>query len=172
MKVRGKISNNSIKKALSHTFEEIEIPNIVISIEKCDYEKLRKSHDSIHELMYLAPFCVPSKVKVSWQSKSAFLTYHWDAFHSAHRSFIEALEGYYNVGYVLLRTTLELLIKGAFWECLAHKKFRDNANILCKPRKKKKTLVEWINDLIERESSVENDLEEISIDELKPLGGY
>jgi len=73
--------------------------------------------------MLLAPTCLPSTTEVRWLQKSAFLTYHREAFYQAHRSFLEALAGYYNAGYALLRNTQELMIKGAFWECLAHEDF-------------------------------------------------
>lgn len=75
----------------------------------------------------------------------------------AHRAFIEALAGYYNAGHILLRSTLELLLKGAFWECLAHKEFRENAEIL---NKEKRSLLDWFNDKIKPE--VEREFEEIS----------
>jgi len=121
-----------IKKAFNHILKGLEIPNIIISIRKSRFEKLQRAHDSIHEFMDLAPLCIPSKRKVSWQPKSAFLTYHWEAFHLAHRSFFEALCGYYTAGFILLRSTLELIIKGAFFECLAHRKFREKSKILDK----------------------------------------
>jgi len=154
------------KQAFYHMLKELEIPNIWISIETSEFENLKRAHDSIHELVFLAPLCIPHEQKVNWESKSAFLMFHWEAFHSAHRSFIETLSGYYNAGYVLLRTTLELLIKGAFWECLAHKDFRENAEIICKNAvgigKSKKTLIDWFGDVIKHNPTIEMELERTS----------
>lgn len=151
-------------KAISHTFEEVGFENMRISLEN-NFEELQKAHDSIHEFIYLAHFCVPSTGEASWQSKSAFLTYHWETFNSAHRSLLEALAGYYNPAYTLLRNTLELLVRGAFWESLAHKKFRDNAKIIgkLKDKKKRKSVKDWIEDIIKQEPSIEKDFEETSV---------
>lgn len=150
-----------LDKALSHIQEEIGLPNIRTSIQS-NYQMIQKAHDSIHEFMYLVSFCLPPEV--SWHSKSAFLTYHWEAFHQAHRSLLEALSGYYNAAYVLLRSTLELLLKGAFWECLAHKNFRDKATALDKDKGKgkRRSVKDWVEALIEQEPSVRKDLEETS----------
>jgi len=148
-------------RAISHLFTEIELPNMLTSL-RGDYETIERAHDSIHEFMYLIALCLPTKPGVSWHSKSAFLTCHWEAFHQAHRSFLEALSGYYNTAYVILRSTLELLLKGAFWECLAHECFREKATLLDKGKGKRRSVKDWINSLIELDPSLETDLEETS----------
>ena len=153
------MNKDMLSKALSHTLKEIEIPNIVTSIE-INFEEIRKVHDSIHEFMYLAPLCLPKNK--SWHEKSAFLTpYHYVTLDMAHRSLLEALAGYYNAADILLRSTLELLIRGAFWECLAHKEFREKLEKL-ETKKGKKTLKGWINDLIKQRPGIEDELEETS----------
>nr|MDO8097737.1 hypothetical protein [Candidatus Njordarchaeota archaeon] len=93
--------------------------------------------------------------------KSAFLTYQFQAFYQAHRSFLEVSSGYYNAGNILLWSVLESLIKGAFLECPAHKRFRDNARVLSKPNGKK-TILDWMRDLITINPSIETELEETS----------
>jgi len=109
------------RKVFSHTLAEIEIPNFAISIQKSDFEKLRKAHDSIHEFIYIAPHLVDFDEE--FRAKSAFLLYYYnEVFEQAHRSFLEALSGCYNAANTLLRSTLELLIKGAFWEYIAQNK--------------------------------------------------
>jgi len=75
---------------------------------------------------------------------------------------LEALSGYYNSAYVLLRSTLELLLRGAFWECLAHKESRERATILDKRKGRRRSLIDWIGSLIESKPSIEEDLEETS----------
>lgn len=155
------VDKSILNKALSHTRREIGFTNIRASL-KSNYEIIQKTHDSIHEFMYLVSLCTPGRPGVIWHSKSAFLTYQWEAFHQAHRSFLEALAGYYNAAHILLRSTLELLLKGAFWECLAHESFRDKTAILDKSKGKHKSVKDWIDALIEREPSVKKDLEETS----------
>lgn len=158
--------NERVKGAFYHTFKELEILNMLDSFKAGEFEEIRKAHDSIHEFILLAPFSLPRTQKVTWHQRSAFLTYQWEAFHSAHRAIMEALAGYYNAGYTLLRNTLELLIKGAFWECLAHKKFRAYTKALDKDKQKdrgrRKSIKEWVEDLIKEKPSIEKDLEEIS----------
>jgi len=164
------------KEAFNHTLKELEIPNLLDSIRESDPEKLIRAHDSIHEFIFLAPLSFPSNGNVSWHRKSAFLTYQFDVFYSAHRSLIEALAGYYNAGYTLLRSTLELILKGALWECLAHKKFRENAEVLSKMKRKvyekERSLIDWFDNLLRRYPEIENDFEEMSaavFDKVSPI---
>jgi len=97
-------------------------------------------------------------------------------FYQAHRSLLEALSGYYNAAYTLLRNTLELILKGAFWECMAHKKYRDRAEIIRETGTKignsKKTLIDWLSDIIRQKPSIEEELEKTSAgiyDKISPL---
>lgn len=160
------MAEDLLAKAFSHIFGEVGFTNMRISLEN-NFKEIQKAHDSIHEFIYLAPLCLPSTAKVSWCQKSAFLTYHFQAFDQAHRSFLEVLSGYYNTSYILLRSVLELLLKGAFWECLAHKKFRDCADVIKKKTSVKigysrKTILDWLNDVIIQKPSIKKELEEVS----------
>ena len=94
------------KEVFSHCLNELNIPNIAVSIQACDFEKIRKAHDSIHEFTLIPTGLINSNE--DFQAKSAFLIYHSEAFDQAHRSLLEALAGYYNAAYTLLRNTLEL----------------------------------------------------------------
>ena len=162
-------------KVVQHMMNEIQIPNILSSLQVVDYDLLQMTHDSIHEFIYIAPFCLPKSY--SWHSKSAFLTYHYVACDQAHRSFLEALAGYYNVANIILRSVLELVIKGAFWECLAHKKFRENAKVIEREARIRigefrGTILDWLNDIIQRKPEIEDELEKISagiFDKIAPL---
>ncbi len=154
-----------LSKVVQHIMNEIQVPNILSSLQVVDYDLLQKAHDSIHEFIYIAPFCLPQGC--SWHSKSAFLTYHYVACDQAHRSFLEALAGYYNVANIILRSVLELLINGAFWECLAHKKFRENAKIIEKEARvriggSKITILDWLNNIINLKPEIDYELEQIS----------
>jgi len=152
------------KEAFSHCLKELNIPNIAISLQRCDFEKIRKAHDSIHEFVLIPTGLITSNE--NFQAKSAFLIYHSEAFDQAHRSLLEALSGYYNAGYTLLRNTLELILKGAFWECMAHRKYRDRAEIIRKTGTKignsKKTLIDWLSDIIRQKPSIKEELEKTS----------
>ncbi len=162
------------RKAFSQCLEELGIPNIAISLQKCDFEKIRKAHNSVHELMIIPTHLIGSSE--DFQAKSAYLLYYNEAFDQAHRSLLEALSGYYNAAYTLLRNTLELILKGAFWECMAHKKYRGNAEVIRKERAKvenhKISLVDWLNELIKQKPSIVDELEKTSAgiyDKISPL---
>lgn len=104
---------------------------------------------------------LPSGREPAFEEKSAFLTYHWEAFHHTHRSLNEALCVYYNVAFVLLRVTFELLIKGAFWECISHKRFRDNSQVLDKEDAGKK-LKSWLEETFKQAPGMEAQVERVS----------
>jgi len=164
----------SLDSAVSHTLAEISLESIKKSLSMM-YRKAAKSHNAIHQFILVAPKLFPSpplpRKGKEWHKNSAFLTYHWEAFHSAHRSFHEAVLGGYNAAFILLRATLELLIRGAFFECLAHKKFRDTSKWLDKEFHAAK-LKRFIEDVIKLRPSIEQDLETISVaiyDKLEPV---
>jgi hypothetical protein len=152
-----------LESAYHHTINEFGLENVKPSF-RVQFEKLQRAHDAIHGFMLLAPLLVPSQAcdGVGWQKKSAFLVYHWEVFHLAHRSLGEALCAYYNAAFILLRATFELLLKGAFWECLSHREFRENSEVLDRDRKGKK-IKEWFNDIFEQAPDVENELEQVSV---------
>ena len=156
--------DGDFRGVFSHYLKELNIPNIAISLQRCDFEKMRKAHDSIHEFMLIPTGLINSNE--DFQAKSAFLIYHSEAFDQAHRSLLEALLGYYNAAYTLLRNALELILKGAFWECMAHKKYRDRAEIIKKTGTKignsKKTLIDRLSERIRQKPSIEEDLEKTS----------
>lgn len=54
------------------------------------------------------------------------------------------------------------MLKGAFWECLAHKKFRDNSGVLEKEDNSKKLKI-LLNDVIKDKPEIERQLEEMSV---------
>jgi hypothetical protein len=152
--------------------QEFGLENIKPSI-RIEYKNLQKAHDTIHEFMLLAPLMFTSKAtkEISWHRKSAFFVYHWEAFHHAHRSLIEALCAYYNIAFVLLRTTLEILIKGAFWECLSHKSFREESKLLDKDKYGRKYR-EWLEEIFKLAPDVQEEFETISVsifDKISPI---
>ncbi len=134
MEKDGLISDALISQAYSHLHEEIGLDNIKYSLE-IEFDGIQKAHDAIHEFMMIARLLFPDDDSISWHRKSAFLVYHWDAFSLAHRSLLEALCANYNAASILLRSTMELIIKGAFLECMSRKKFRDNSMALDKDKK-------------------------------------
>ena len=152
-----------IDRAIEHLNSELGLDNTRVSFE-FNFEKSRKVHDSMHEFISITPLIFPesaSKKDAFFHRKSAYLLYHWEIFDLAHRSFIEAHCGYYNAAFILLRSTLELIIRGAFFECLAHKEFRDKSNVMDKD-KRGANLKNFLRDQIKHSPKTENDLETIS----------
>ena len=131
---------SDVDKAFAHSVKELGLDTMKSSLGAF-YGDAVKSHDAIHDFILIAPSMYPrTTASSSWHRKSAFLTYHWDTFELAHSSYNEGILGNYSAAFILLRAALELLIRGAFFECLAHKEFRDQAAILEKEKRKPQTL--------------------------------
>ena len=140
---------------------------------RLEIQSLQRAHDLIHEFILLAALCFPrgGPRERSAQSKSAFLIAQWDVVEMAHRSLLEALCAYYNVAFLLLRSTLELLLKGAFWECLSHKVFRDRSTVLDNWASGRE-IKNWLQALFEKWPSIEEELERVSAsiyDKIEPV---
>jgi hypothetical protein len=97
---------------------------------KVDFQMAVSGDGIIHEFIFLAICFFPDSIKRSWHSRGVFLLYHQEAFHAFHRSFLEAFCASYQTSFTLLRSALEMVLKGAFYEGLTHKKFRENTNTL------------------------------------------
>ena len=82
-----------------------------------------------------------------------------------------AFRGHYNAGFILLRATLELILKGAFFECLAHRNYRNRAEVL-RNNDKGRRLLMFLDEVVRSNPSVEQELEELSagiFDKLAPV---
>jgi len=88
-------------------------------------------------------------------SISAFLIYHWDAGHAAGLSLGNAMSGQYNAGFTLLRSSLELILNGALFQCLAQGKFRDSPSPNLEPVDSLRMLTTHLSTVI-RESRIED----------------
>ena len=60
---------------------------------------------------------------------SAFILYHWDGTFTLRKSLINALCNFYNVSFVLLRCSLDMLLYGLFYQCLSQSRFRESKEI-------------------------------------------
>lgn len=149
-----------IESAYDYIAQELGFEKIRTSLG-AEFDLLVKAHDAIHEYILLASLFFPDgdTQKSDWDRKSAFLfVYHSEVFEQAHRSLIEALCAHYNAAFILLRATLELLLKGAFWECLSHKAFREDSHIL-DADKRGKNLKDRLRENLEQSSNLEEQLE-------------
>jgi hypothetical protein len=159
-----------LEKAFAHNLGEMGLHTLWESL-KADYESIRKGHDSIHEFILLAPLMFPREGGPSWHRHSAFLLYHWEIGDAAHRSLLEALCGYYNPGFTLLRTALELGLKGALYEGLAHCRLRSTSQVLEKDEAGR-NLKAFLEDLMPSQSPTSDELEETSAaiyDKIEPV---
>jgi hypothetical protein len=108
---------------------------------------------------------------------SAFGIYEIEAIHLVQRACMQALCWYYGIGTAMLRSALEALIRGAFWEGMAHKVLRDSAEIVRRApgvRLLGKTgrLDDWFTDIFAHAPQTEADLETVSagiFDRVSPL---
>jgi len=170
--MRGCEFEELVESAYRHTVRELGLENVKPSL-RLEFESLQTAHDAIHEFMLLASQLFPSKgnKEISWHRKSAFFTFHWEGFHHAHRSLIEALCAYYNVAFLLLRTTLEIVLKGAFWECMSHKEYQQDCQVLDSDGWGKR-IKERLNEIFKLSVEVKEDSGEISAsiyDKISPI---
>ncbi len=83
----------------------------------------------------------------AFKAMGALLMYHWDAGQMAGISLSNGLCGQYNAGFTLLRSYLELLLKGSYFQCLSQKEFREDRNKVLKP-------TDWVSILTSNMSSL------------------
>jgi len=109
---------------------------------------------------------------------SAFYIYHVEATFFSRRALREAVCSYYGVAGSLLRSGCEAIVRGAFWECLAHKSYRDRAEILAEPKRKRKiegtqrNVLDWLKERFQAVPELEAPLESWSggiFDMISPL---
>jgi hypothetical protein len=113
-----------------------------------------------------------------FQMHSAFYIYHTDATFFSLRALREAMCSYYGAARSLLRNACESILRGAFWECLAHRRYRDRADVLAEPKRKRKiegtrrNVLNWMNDVFQNAPHLEASLEKLSgeiFDRISPL---
>lgn len=137
--------------------EQIKIQNIKYSLFKMDSDKIINAYDSIHEFWTLWTYIIDSDEELL--SRMTFRLYHRESSHIILQSFILALSGHYNAASTLLRAVLELIIKGTFYDCLAHEKYRSKLDL--STRKGKYTIRKIIEDEI-KSNPKEGDIEDFS----------
>jgi len=108
----------------------------------------------------------------AFKAMSAFLMYHWDAGQMAGISLSNGLCGQYNAGFTLLRSYLELLLKGSYFQCLSQKEFREDPNIVLKSTDSVSILTTNMSSLISQEHVDDIDLEKDSMLVFEVLRGH
>jgi hypothetical protein len=156
------MSGKEIESAFQHILSESFLSNVSESLQ-LEYNRFQKAHDAIHVMMLLPALAIPKDVE--YFEKSAFLNYVWEAFHTAHRSCLNALTGHYNAAYSLLRNVYELIIRGSFLECFSDEKYWKNPGPLSKykkRRKPKRTIIDWISELASLSPSIVDEMRDTS----------
>jgi hypothetical protein len=99
----------------------------------------------------------------AFKSMSAFLMYHWDAGQMTGLSLSNALCGQYNAGFTLLRSYLELVLRGVFFQCLAQRKFRESPSRVLKPTEALSILTSNLSTVIRQKQIDDTDFEKNSM---------
>lgn len=140
-----------------------DVPNLEASAERVAVEAIEMAglvQSSFAEFNSLV-----SSSPQHFQRHSAFYIYHTDATFFSLRALREALCGYYGAAGSLLRNTCEAILRGAFWECLAHRRYRDRAGILGEPKRKRniegtrRNVLNWMSDVFQNAPHLEASLE-------------
>jgi hypothetical protein len=89
------------------------------------------------------------------KSINAFLLYHWDAGQVAGLSLGNGMSGQYIAGCTLLKSSLELILKGALSQCLSQREFRESPSPNLRPTDSLSMLASRLSGLI-REATAED----------------
>jgi len=100
-----------------------------------------------------------------------FLMYHWEAGDMARLSLVNALCAQYNVAFTILRSYLELLVRGLLFQCLAQEKLRETARQGLTTNKLS-LLLEHLSQLIKEQQIQSDELENNSIRIVDLLRGH
>lgn len=105
--------------------------------------------------------------KSDFQKFSAFAIYHLEALHLVRRAYVETMCCHYTLGILIMRASLEALIRGAFWEGMAHKRFRESAKEIRRAKGVRiagqvKRLRDWFEDVLKHTPQAEDAFEAMS----------
>jgi hypothetical protein len=153
-----------------------DTPNLEATLERVSIEAIERA--GIVQSSFSAFNSLLSSSPETFHGHSAFGIYHTDATFFSRRALREALCSYYGVAGSLLRGACEAILRGAFWECLAHKRYRDCADIVAEQKRKRKiegilrNVLNWMNDVFQARPHLERELERESggiFDRISPL---
>ena len=154
-----------------------DVPNLEATVEPVSIEAIEMAgivQSSFAEFNTLMSLAGPE----IFQRHSAFFIYHVDATFLSRRALREALCSYYGAAGSLLRSACEAVVRGAFWECLAHRRYRDCADIVGEHQRKRKiegtlrNVLNWLSDVFQAGPHFEGELEKQSgaiFDRISPL---
>jgi hypothetical protein len=153
-----------------------DMPNLEATVERVSIEAIEMA--GIVQSSFAEFNSLVSSSPELFQRHSAFYIYHTDATFSSLRALREALCSYYGAAGSLLRNACEAVLRGAFWECLAHRRYRERAEVLGEPKRKRKiegtrrNVLNWMNDVLQNGPHLEASLEKQSggiFDRVSPL---
>lgn len=151
-----------------------DVPNLKASVERVSIEAIETA--GIVQSSFAAFSSLLSSSRETFQRHSAFYIYHTDATFFPIRALREALCSYYGAAGSVLRNACEAILKGAFWECLAHERYRDHAEVVGEKSRKiegvRRNILDWFYDVFQAKPQLEVTLEKQSaaiFDAISPL---
>jgi hypothetical protein len=151
-----------------------DLENLKRTFEEANQEWVTRGWGAVGLFREFFPTFMDSKETL--HRTSAFWIYYMDSVQLAQRAWADALCFYYGIGHSLLRSALESLVRGAFWEGMAHIRFRGDAQVIgrtgTKIGKEKKTLLDWFADVFKLNPNAEHEFEQMSgaiFDRTSPL---
>jgi hypothetical protein len=144
------------------TFSEINFANIIESLKKVNVNLMKTILVNLVWANNIAKHFLNDE-KVIGERSILLVMYSPQAGDLIFKSLFEALTGYYSFAYIPLRGSLEAIINGAYYECLAHKKFRNNPKIPEQNKKGEYTLKGVINEIIKKNPKAEYEFEKFSL---------
>jgi hypothetical protein len=153
-----------------------DVPNLEATVRLVTIEALEMA--GVVQSSFSAFNSLLSSSPELFHRHSALGIYHTDATFFSRRALREALCSYYGAAGSLLRNACEAILRGAFWECLAHQRYRDRAEVVGEQKRKRKiegtlrNVLDWMNDVFQVSPRLERPLEKESggiFDRISPL---
>ena len=110
--------------------DDYSCSSLASSIRNTGEEEIAKAVDSLLDIGYTLIKAVSDEsgrvIQERYEKISAFILYHWDGTFTLRRSLINALCNLYNIAFVMLRCSMDMLFQGLLFQSLSQRKFRDS----------------------------------------------
>jgi len=143
------------------------------SIRDFGEEEITKAVNGLLDIGYTLIKAVSDEsgqvIQKCYEKISAFILYHWDGTFTLRRSLINALCNLYNIAFVMLRCSMDMLFQGLLFQSLSQRKFRDSDEleeflnqIDAEKAKELKRLIKELKNFLQRNPEEASSLEENS----------
>ena len=167
----------NVSERMARWTREIYSEDLMRQSEEIAEDAIVRADNAWHQFCLIPSDMLPrsSLGKIEYDTfrhMGAFLMYHWEASSMAGISLSNGLSGRYNAGFTLLRSYLELVLRGVLSQCLAQRYFRDRPSSVLGPTDFLAILMRSLSDEIKEKQIKTGDLEDNTIEIFSVLHGH